>query len=82
MAIITLYYKYAKEYEEQGIVKIIKPHNAIKDDDIVKVITIERIGGRRSGKTAKLKELINKSLDKPNKILYNSNIKQNRGELR
>ena len=58
MTMLEMYYKYAKEYEEQGIIEIIKPHNAIKDDDIVKVITIERIGGRRSGKTAKLKEMV------------------------
>lgn len=70
MAILQLWFKDAKEYEKKGIVEIIKPHNATKDDDIVKVTTIERIGGRRSGKTAKLKELLNKSLDKSNKILY------------
>ena len=57
MTMLEMYYKYAKEYETQGLIEIIKPHNAIKDDDIVKVITIERIGGRRSGKTAKLKEM-------------------------
>lgn len=57
MAILQLLFKDAKEYETQGIIEIIKPHNAIKDDDIVKVITIERIGGRRSGKTAELQEM-------------------------
>ena len=63
MTMLDMYYKYAKEYETQGIIEIIKPHNAIKDDDIVKVITIERIGGRRWGRTAKLKELINRSIN-------------------
>ena len=58
MTMLEMYYKYAKEYETQGLIEIIKPHNAIKDDDIVKVITIERIGGRRSGKTAKLKAMV------------------------
>lgn len=57
MTMLAMYYKYAKEYETQGLIEIIKPHNAIKDDDIVKIITIERIGGRRSGKTAKLQEM-------------------------
>lgn len=58
MAILKLLFKYAKKYEEEGIVKIIKPHNATKDDDVVEVATID-YGGKRSGKTAKLKELIN-----------------------
>lgn len=71
MAIITLYYKYAKEYEEKGYIIILKPHNAKKDFDLVEATTEGILMcSRRSGKTAKLKELINKSLDKPNKILY------------
>lgn len=69
MAIITLYYKYAKEYEEKGYIRILRPHNAKKDFDLVEATT-DVYSGRGGGKTAKLKELINKSLDKPNKILY------------
>lgn len=69
MATLKLLFKYAKKYEKEGIVKIIEPHNATKDDDVVEIVTID-YGGRRSGKTAKLKELLNKSLDKSNKILY------------
>lgn len=69
MAIITLYYKYAKEYEEKGYIRILKPHNAKRDFDLVEATT-DIYGGRCSGKTAKLKEMLNKSLDKPNKILY------------
>lgn len=63
MTMLDMCYKYAKEYEKQGIVEIIKTDNDIKDDDIVKVSIIERIGGRRWGRTAKLKELINRSIN-------------------
>lgn len=71
MAILQLLFKDAKEYEKKGIVRIIKPCSPKKKDDIV-LVTTEGIlmCRRRIGKTAELKELINKSLDKPNKILY------------
>ena len=60
MAILQLWFKDAKEYEKKGIIEIIRPHNAIKDDDIVKVTTT--IGSRRSDKTVMLKELLSKTL--------------------
>ena len=59
MAIITLYYKYAKEYEKKGYIRILKPHNAKKDFDLVKATTEGILMcSRRSGKTAKLKEMV------------------------
>ena len=59
MAIITLYYKYAKEYEEKGYIRILKPHNAKKDFDLVEATTEGILMcSRRSGKTKELKELI------------------------
>lgn len=59
MAILQLLFKDAKEYEKKGIVEIIKPYNVTKDDDIVKVTTIEN---RKNGKIVKLKELIKRSI--------------------
>lgn len=63
MAILQLLFKDAKEYEKKGIVRIIEPCNAKKKDDIV-LVTTEGIlmCSRRSGKTAKLKEMIENSI--------------------
>lgn len=58
MAILQLLFKDAKEYEKKGIVRIIKPCNAKKKDDIVLVATEGILMcSRCSGKTAKLKEM-------------------------
>lgn len=62
MAILKLLFKYAKKYEKEGIVKIIEPHNTTKDDDVIEVATID-YGGRCSGKTAKLKELVGRHIN-------------------